>query len=534
MKGISKLLYFILGLVIAMCALILLCEANPELSKAISSVTKGLIPVKETTVEEAAAEESSVEEAAADEASAEASSDTFNFIFTEETQDAEETEEEEEPLSYDDATKKRDLTDNVYTDTVEGYSQSDADDPYKKLIEDGLDDDVFSDDYFSQFVDKNDYTVTEPIVYDITDDSEAQEIVDNTGYGETGEDAEFDSLYYPYYAMLGDKGKRLYKQIYANSNALIPEFKPIEECTPNEWIAAFDCVFYDHPELFWMDIANYYEYDYKGNVIKAGLIFYDEIADVAKAKIRFNKRADELLSPAKSLSSEYEKEKYIHDLLVDKITYQHNSMDQSSFSSIPNDYTVCCGYAKAFQYLMQKLEVPTYFCIGWGGEMHAWNIIKLEDGYYNVDCTWDDTDPSTYDFFNVTDKNNLRHSRMYQSRYLPPCNGSKYSGLEKEELDLSGFEVDSDNVYTDYLKYVKDLLSIVAKKYKQGEKDITVKLAISQDMFMEWYLYNYDDNYGDENTGSQLYNDDDFTLILAYDRLSNGDYMITHTVNFKE
>ncbi len=517
MKVLAKVLYIILGVIVAICLLILLCEFNPDVTRTVSELTKGFIPAKQDVVEESTGI---------------VSVDVSALASTEELKEV----VEEDSYFYDDYTDKRDMTDIVDSGVVEDYSQSEDDDPYKKLIEDDAtaDEEIFDDDYFDQFSDKSDYVVTEPIIYDITDESEANDMIDNTGYGETGDNEEFASLYYPYYQMLNEKGKRLYKQIYANSNALIDEFKPIEDCTPKEWIAAFDCVFYDHPELFWMDISKYYECDFKGNVIKVQLYFYKEIPYVEKAKLRFNTDAEEILALASDLPSDYEKEKYIHDLLVDKITYQHNSMDQSSYSSIPNDYTVCCGYAKAFQYLLQKLEIPTYFCVGWGGGMHAWNIIKLDDDYYNVDCTWDDTDPSTYDYFNVTDRNNLMHSRMYQSRYLPACNGTRYGGLEEEKLDLSDYDLSSNDVYTDYDTYVQAFLDTVATNYLAGQVDSEVKFVISQDMFMEWYLLNFENMYGEKDSGSRYYDDESFTFSLSYHRLKNGDYLITHIVHFKE
>ena len=81
---------------------------------------------------------------------------------------------------------------------------------------------------------------------------------------------------------------------------------------------------------------------------------------------------------------------------------------------------------------MQLLEVPTYNCHGWGGrERHAWNIIKLDDGFHNVDCTWDDS-LSNYDYFNLSDAENDSHRRMEFSVYLPPCVSSNYRPAAEE------------------------------------------------------------------------------------------------------
>ncbi len=520
MKNIlSKILYVILALLVLICLFIGLYAVNPNLAKPLKDMAANIAENKKSNADD----------------SAEDSSDAASLEISveEDVQEPEEETQEKEKQSFQEYEEKRDLDDVIDDGVLENYSESEDDDPYKKLVESGADDTIFDDDYFKKFDDKSDYVVTEPVVYDINDGTEAQDIVDNTGLGELGEDAQFDPLYYPYYQMLKDDGKSLYKQIYANCNAQIDEFKPVKECTPNEWMAAFDCVFYDHPELFWMSNRKYYEYDYLGKVIKVQLEFYKEIPDVEAGKNRFDTAAKEILAGASGLATDYEKEKYIHDELANRITYQFNSLDQSSYSSVPNDYTVCCGYAKAFQYLMQQLEVPTYFCVGWGGEMHAWNIIKLDDGYYNVDCTWDDQNPIIYDYFNVSDRNNLMHSRMYQSKYLPACNGGKYSGLEKTPEDLSSYNLASNEVFTDLDAYYEAVYTTVATNLLSGQNDSDFKMVIGQNIFMDWYLENFEGTYGGEGSDSQYYNDENFDLSMSFEHLDGGDYLIDHHVHFK-
>ena len=80
----------------------------------------------------------------------------------------------------------------------------------------------------------------------------------------------------------------------------------------------------------------------------------------------------------------------MHDTLAERITYDLSAeMSQSAYSALVNGRTVCAGYARAFQYIMQRLGIPCYYCTGYAGESHAWNIVGMEDGYYNVDVTWD-------------------------------------------------------------------------------------------------------------------------------------------------
>ncbi|WP_026527317.1 transglutaminase domain-containing protein [Butyrivibrio sp. VCD2006] len=270
-------------------------------------------------------------------------------------------------------------------------------------------------------VGKNGYEAFDPEIIELEDPGLARQAINSVDYGELGDGLTFDSEFYPYYNMLSEEGKELYRQIYANTIALNPAFRPIQQVSMDTMQMIIMSVVFDHPELFWLDTTFYQEYDYQGVAIKLRLRYYDKITDIRAANTKFKAAADAILAGASGLSDNYEKELYIHNVLADKITYKHNPLDQSAYSAIVGDNTVCAGYTKAFQYLMQRLGVPTYFCAGYAGEMHAWNIIKLGDNYYNVDVTWDDQDPTVYDFYNLSDRDNYKHKRMYNSVYLPSC-----------------------------------------------------------------------------------------------------------------
>ena len=76
------------------------------------------------------------------------------------------------------------------------------------------------------------------------------------------------------------------------------------------------------------------------------------------------------------------------------------------------------------------LGVPTYYCTG-ETQGHAWNIIKLDGGYYNVDVSRADTKSSPERYFNRTDED-LRgtHKRSGYSTILPKCRAKTYEGME--------------------------------------------------------------------------------------------------------
>ncbi len=426
---LSKILYVILALIILICIFIGVCAVNPDVAEPFKEMAANVEETRKRKAREA--EEAEAEAQAAQAASVEE--------VEEETAEEEEPEEEPDIATGPETAHPYDF-DLTYQDYVDDWADTSVNDDYKnnpdyeEFVKDFLNPEEDEDGDFPE--DSSHMLTPQPEIIDVEDEDQAQEIMDSVDYGETGEGLEFDELYYPYYHMLNEKCQALYRQIYANANALNEQFAPITEATSRELQDAFCCVLDDHPELFWVDITFYTEYDYKGNVIKFNFDFYKNFSDIPSARDKFENTAKELSAGAQGLGSAYEKELYIHDLIVNKLNYRFNSLDQSAYSSVVQNETVCAGYARCFQYLMQLLQVPTYNCSGWGGrERHAWNIIKLDDGFHNVDCTWDDS-LSNYDYFNLSDAENDSHRRMEFSVYLPPCVSSEY----RPEAEASEYE----------------------------------------------------------------------------------------------
>ena len=245
----------------------------------------------------------------------------------------------------------------------------------------------------------------------------------------TGDNYNFDSTYNPYYGMLSGSGKKLYKQVYANMINRKKAFIPRVNMKVNDVNKVIEAVMNDNPELFWVD--NQYSYKYTPDkVCRQVIISYNGLAkNYQYNKNLFDSRVNSIVNGANRFSSIYEKELYVHDELRRIVVYDKNSSyNQTAYSALVNGRTVCAGYAKAFQYIMSRLGIPTYYVTGSSqGEEHAWNIIKL-DGYYNVDVTWDDTAGNHYIYFNKTDGEFASsHSRKSLSRYLPSCNATTYS-----------------------------------------------------------------------------------------------------------
>ncbi len=369
------------------------------------------------------------------------------------------------------------------------------------------------------------------------EEEEAEELAGQIGPGNTGDGLSFDSRFYPYYAMLGEKEKHLYRQIYANAIDLNGSFSPVEEIQVDELMDIFAAVYNDHPELFFMETAYYCKYRRNGQCAEIDLSFNDTAQNLEAARAEFEGRAAEIINGAGGFSDNYSKEKYVHDMLADRISYNTKApMNQSAYSALINGQTVCAGYARAFQYIMQQLGIPCYYCTGYAGENHAWNIIELDDGYYNVDVTWDDTETGkNYDYFNKTDGDYAdTHIRKDMSVNLPPCYGQKYRDLEpnpeENRKTLEELGIPKEAVFNNLSDYYRDCYEQITEL---GLGSYTfVSVIEGEDLFWQWY-----DSYQSKAClegylieAMTALGAENYAIIYSAEELEGKQYLITHEV----
>ena len=66
-------------------------------------------------------------------------------------------------------------------------------------------------------------------------------------------------------------------------------------------------------------------------------------------------------------------------------------MKNSAYDNLINRSSVCQGYALITYKMMKEAGIDCRIVTGEGkGVSHAWNIVKLDGLWYNIDCTWDD------------------------------------------------------------------------------------------------------------------------------------------------
>ena len=124
-----------------------------------------------------------------------------------------------------------------------------------------------------------------------------------------------------------------------------------------------------------------------------------------------------------SNKTDYQKVKAIYDYICSNVTYDHDNLNDESYSlkytayaALINKTAVCQGYASLFYRLALDAGVDTRVISGEAGGPHAWNIVKLNGKYYNLDSTWD-AGRRTYAYFlkNTNDFDDHVRDNDYQS-----------------------------------------------------------------------------------------------------------------------
>ena len=105
-------------------------------------------------------------------------------------------------------------------------------------------------------------------------------------------------------------------------------------------------------------------------------------------------------------SDNYNKILAVHDYLCENMTYVLSGKvyEHNIIGALIENKGVCESYARTFELILNYLEIENVFVAGVGNngytsEPHAWNLVKLGNYYYWVDCTWDDNDPIKYTYF---------------------------------------------------------------------------------------------------------------------------------------
>ena len=156
----------------------------------------------------------------------------------------------------------------------------------------------------------------------------------------------------------------------------------------------------------------------------------------ASQEAQMDKEVSKLLASFNlSNKSDYEKVKAIYDYMCSNITYDYANLNNdaytlkhTAYAALIDKTAVCQGYATLFYRLALESGVDTRVITGDSGGPHAWNIVKLNGKYYNLDSTWDAGLP-TYFYFLKSMNDFAEHAR--DGEYLSADFSSAYPMADK-------------------------------------------------------------------------------------------------------
>lgn len=116
--------------------------------------------------------------------------------------------------------------------------------------------------------------------------------------------------------------------------------------------------------------------------------------------------------------SDFEKIKSIYDYICENIVYDFDNSEDTSYmlkhtayAALVNKTAVCQGYATLFYRLSLEASIDARLIPGTSnGSDHGWNIVQLDEQYYNLDSTWD-AGKSEYDYFLRCNDHFPKHTR---------------------------------------------------------------------------------------------------------------------------
>ena len=178
-------------------------------------------------------------------------------------------------------------------------------------------------------------------------------------------------------------------------------------CTQENVSQILRAVMYDCPDLFWFCSAEYTD--------TSVCPVYGATAEECEVlQRRIDQAVAKYLEGIDDSMSAYDVALRLHLKMIGAVDYDTIALNKEEQAGGPAegkiDYlrticgvflegkAVCGGYARAMQYLLQKCGIESAEALGYIhkadgslGELHGWNLVKLDGDYYYLDTTWDDS-----------------------------------------------------------------------------------------------------------------------------------------------
>lgn len=255
----------------------------------------------------------------------------------------------------------------------------------------------------------------------------------------------------------------------------------------------YNCVMMDHPEYFYVD-----GYEYGTYVNGVGdTLYYLMYGKYSYSMEECEERLEEIEEAAENIlwfaptdGDDYEKIRYVYETIIEQTDYDTNAEDnQNIYSVLVGEASVCQGYAKTTQYLLNKLGMDCSIVFGKvrDGEAHSWNIVECNDAYYYLDTTWGDASYSmngetvaeteapeiNYDYLCIPTEQLERTHQIKEVIALPECDALEDNYYVREGKYF--YEYDEEQLQREF-----------EEAFEAGENSVTIKCE-SEEVYYTFY-----------------------------------------------
>lgn len=285
------------------------------------------------------------------------------------------------------------------------------------------------------------------------------------------------SPYKFYFDDLDNVEKEAYNRILGKIYDM-PERIRVPFITLEQLDKVFTALLCDNPDLFFVARRCSITTKITGTYCKVDYILTPE--EYAAQRAKLDEVCQKVKKTVEGIDDPWKKELKIHDYIVENCRYTLVEDDltySSAYGALVNGEAACEGYSKAAKLLLDAAGIENGVVSGTVADpdgnpgSHMWNVVRIGEDFYHLDCTWDDPISDSgeqiklYAYFNLSDEEMSKTHVDFSKEY--GCGSMKENYYVKTDSYFESFSQSDE----------KRLSKIVANVLNGGEKDVQLRFG---------------------------------------------------------